>query len=336
MKKPFACVVVLMLVSLLSFGALVRLKDIARFRGARDNQLFGVGVVIGLNGSGDSGTVPSTLISNMLKNFGISISNQDLKSKNAAIVIVTADIPPYFKPGMRLDIQISSIGDAKSLANGVLLQTPLYGADGVVYAVSQGQISLGGADIKASINLQPRYTVVGTIPGGAIVEKEIPIQIVDAKSVSLLLSNPDITTAARVSQAIDTKFGERISKAMDASTIKVTVPDVFFDDVITFLSIIEEVEVIPDVVAKIVVNERTGTVVMGGGVRVEDFTVAYGGFYVTIRNGKYTAGDNPGVDSSVENLVSALKSIGAKPQDIIGILQAMSQAGVQHAQIIVM
>jgi len=149
MKKPFACVVVLMLVSLLSFGALVRLKDIARFRGARDNQLFGVGVVIGLNGSGDSGTVPSTLISNMLKNFGISISNQDLKSKNAAIVIVTADIPPYFKPGMRLDIQISSIGDAKSLANGVLLQTPLYGADGVVYAVSQGQISLGGADIKA-------------------------------------------------------------------------------------------------------------------------------------------------------------------------------------------
>jgi flagellar P-ring protein precursor FlgI len=336
MKKTFLFLLIITVVVIVSFGAMVRLKDIARFRGARDNQLFGVGVIVGLKGTGDSGSVPSTLISNMLKNFGISISSDDLKSKNAAIVMVTADIPAFFKPGMRLDVQVSSIGDAKSLENGVLLQTPLYGADGVVYAVSQGQISLGGADIKSSINLQTKYTVVGTIAGGAIVEKEIPTEIINTKTVSLLLSNPDLTTAARVSQAIDTKFGERISKATDAATIKIVVPDVFFEDLITFLSIVEEVEVIPDIAAKIVINERTGTVVMGGNVKVEDFSVAYGGFYVTIRNGKYTAGDNPGLDGSVENLVSALKSIGAKPQDIIGILQALNQAGVLHAQIIVM
>jgi flagellar P-ring protein precursor FlgI len=335
-KKPILFLLIITVIVTVSFGAMVRLKDIARFRGARDNQLFGVGVIVGLKGTGDSGSVPSTLISNMLKNFGISISSDDLKSKNAAIVMVTADIPAFFKPGMRLDVQVSSIGDAKSLENGVLLQTPLYGADGVVYAVSQGQISLGGADIKSSINLQTKYTVVGTIAGGAIVEKEIPTEIINSKTVSLLLSNPDLTTAARVSQAIDTKFGERISKATDAATIKIVVPDVFFEDLITFLSIVEEVEVIPDIAAKIVINERTGTVVMGGNVKVEDFSVAYGGFYVTIRNGKYTAGDNPGLDGSVENLVSALKSIGAKPQDIIGILQALNQAGVLHAQIIVM
>lgn len=336
MKKVIFFLWMCTVIAAFSFGALVRLKDIARFRGARDNQLFGVGVVVGLNGSGDSGTVPSTLISNMLKNFGISVSQADLKSKNSAMVMVTADIPAYYKAGMRLDVQLSSIGDSKSLANGVLLQTPLYGADGVVYAMAQGQLSLGGAAIKASINLQPRYTVVSMITGGAIVEKEIPVQIVDAKSVSLLLSNPDVTTAARVSQAVNTKFGERISMASDASTIKITIPDVFFEDLITFLSIIEEVEVIPDVAAKIVINERTGTIVMGGGVKVEDFSASYGGFLVTIKNGKYTAGDNPGSDGSIENLVSALKSIGAKPQDIIAILQAMNQAGVLHAQIIVM
>ncbi|HPE68332.1 MAG TPA: flagellar basal body P-ring protein FlgI [Thermotogota bacterium] len=336
MKKILLVSLILLLGVGLSLGALVRLKDIARFRGARDNQLFGVGLVVGLDGTGDSGSVPSTLLSNMLKNFGIAVTQSDLESENTALVMVTADIPPFFKEGMRLDVQVSSIGDAQSLANGVLLQTPLYGADGVVYAVAQGQLSLGGDDVKSSINLQTRYPVVATMPGGAIVEKEIPTEIVDANSISLLLLNPDFTTAARVSQALNTRFGESISRALDASTIKVKVPDVFVDDLITFLSIVEEVEVVPDVVARVVINERTGTIVMGGEVKVDDFSVSYGGFNITIRNGMVTEGDNPGPESSIQNLITALKAVGATPQDIVAVVQAMKDAGVLHAQVIMM
>lgn len=324
------------LIGSLTMGAMVRLKDIARFRGARDNQLFGIGLVIGLSGTGDSGTVPSSLLSNMLQNFGISVSANDLRSQNTALVMVTADIPAFYKEGMRLDVQVASIGNANSLNNGVLLQTPLYGADGMVYAVAQGQVSLGGVNVGASVNLQTRFPVVAYLPGGAIIEREIPTSIVDADSVTLLLLNPDFTTAARVTQAINTKFGEQISRALDPTSIRVLVPDVFVDDLITFLSIIEEVEVIPDNVARVIVNERTGTVVMGGNVRVDDFTLSYGGFSVTIRNGKVTAGDNPGPDSSIENLVSGLRAIGATPQDIIAILQSLREAGVLHAQLVMM
>jgi len=335
MKKIFAVMLVVLMISS-SFGAMVRLKDIARFRGARDNQLFGVGLIVGLNGQGDSGTVPSSLLSNMLKNFGISVSQTDLKSKNAAIVMVTADIPAFYKEGMRIDVQISSIGDAKTIENGLLLQTPIYGADGVVYAVAQGAVSIGGADVKASINLQSRYILAGTIPSGAIIEKEIPTEIVDSESVTLNLINPDFTTAARSSQAINSKFDENISRAYDASSIKIKIPDVFKDDIITFLSIIEEVEVIPDVVAKVVINERTGTVVMGGKVKVDDFTVAYGGYSITIANGKVTSNENPAPDNSIENLVAGMRAIGATPQDIIAVIEALKSAGVLHVEIILM
>ncbi len=335
--RKFAIIVgILILMVSLSLAAMVRLKDIARFRGARDNQLFGIGLVIGLNGTGDSGTVPSSLLSNMLKNFGITVSANDLRSQNTALVMVTADIPAFYKEGMRLDIQIASIGNAKSLNNGVLLQTPLYGADGMVYAVAQGQLSLGGENIGASINLQNRFPLVAYLPGGAIIEREIPTSIVDANSVTLLLLNPDFTTAARVTQAINTKFGEQISRALDPTSVKIRIPDVFIDDLIPFLSIIEEVEVIPDSVARVIVNERTGTVVMGGNVRVDDFTLSYGGFSITIRNGKVSTGDNPGPDSSIENLVSGLRAIGATPQDIIAVLQSLREAGVLHAQLVMM
>lgn len=336
LKKTILIILITLLVFTAVFSARVRLKDIARFRGARDNQLFGVGLVVGLSGTGDSGTVPSSLMSNMLNNFGITADANQLQSSNNALVMVTADIPAYYKSGMRLDVTVSAIGDAVSLSNGVLVQTPLYGADGVVYAVAQGQISVGGGEVASTINLQRRFTTVGTLPNGAIIEKEIPTQIVDSNTLTLLLLNPDFTTAARTSQAINTKFDEGIAHAVDSSSIKIGIPDVFKDDLITFLSIIEEVEVIPDVVAKVIVNERTGTVVMGGDVQVDDFTVSYGGFSVTIDNGKVTEGDNPAQDSSIRNLVSGLKSIGAKPQDIIAILTAMKDAGVLHSELVIM
>ncbi|RKX51895.1 MAG: flagellar biosynthesis protein FlgI [Thermotoga sp.] len=332
--RKFFLILILSTLTIFVFSSQgVRLKDIAKFRGARDNQLFGVGIVVGLNGTGDSTLVPSTLISNMLKNFGIKVEPSTLKSKNSALVMVTADIPPFYREGMRLDVVVSSLGDAKSLRGGVLVQTPLYGADGKVYAVAQGQISVGGEDVNQSMNLQSRYKVVGYIPNGAIVEREIPSEIVSDNSVTILLNEPDFTTAARVSQAINEKFEDYLAKAMDASSIRVRIPKVFEDDVITFLAILEDIEIVPDSPARVIVNERTGTVVFGGNVKISDCAISYGNFSVVIRSGKI--GDNRS-ESTVENLVSALKALGATPQDIIAIIQAIKRAGALHAELVVM
>ncbi|MFN4190662.1 MAG: flagellar basal body P-ring protein FlgI [Pseudothermotoga sp.] len=311
-----------------------RIKDIAIFRGARDNQLFGLGVVVGLNGTGDSGKVNSTLLANMAKVFNISIDAADLKTRNSALVMVLADIPPFYKEGMRLDVVVASIGDAKSLQGGLLVQTPLYGADGNVYAVAQGNVSIGGSEVKVSANLQSKYKIVGYIPNGAIVEREIPSEFVESNSVTILLRTPDFTTAARVAQAINTTFDRKLAKAIDASSIRTQIPSVFEDDVVSFLSLIEEIEVSVDQPAKIVINEKTGTVVFGGNVKVLDFTLSYGVFNISVKNGKVLSEKQS--DATVSELVTALKSLGATPQDIIAILQTMHSAGVLLADLVVM
>lgn len=311
-----------------------RIKDIAIFRGARDNQLFGLGVVVGLNGTGDSGKVNSTLLANMARVFNISIDAADLKTRNSALVMVLADIPPFYKEGMRLDVVVASIGDAKSLQGGLLVQTPLYGADGNVYAVAQGNVSVGGSEVKVSANLQSKYKIVGYIPNGAIVEREIPSEFVESNSVTILLRTPDFTTAARVAQAINTTFDRKLAKAIDASSIKTQIPSVFEDDVVSFLSLIEEIEVSVDQPAKIVINEKTGTVVFGGNVKVLDFTLSYGVFNISVKNGKVLSEKQS--DATISELVTALKSLGATPQDIIAILQTMHSAGVLLADLVVM
>mgnify|MGYP001626143535 CR=1 FL=1 len=323
----------MMIVLTVTIFASARIKDIAKFRGVRDNQLFGIGIVVGLNGTGDSGKINSTVLSNIAKTLGVTMNPEDLKTRNSAMVMVVADIPPFFKEGMRLDVVVASIGDAKSLEGGILLQTPLFGADGNVYAVAQGSVSTGGAEVKVSANLQSKYKVVGFIPAGAIVEREIPFEFAQSSTVTLLLNRPDFTTAARVAQAINTTFDRKIAKAIDASTIKIDVPSAFEDDVISFLALVEEIEVSVDTPAKVVVNEKTGTIVFGGNVKVLDFTLSYGVFNVTIRNGKLAEN---GTEATVGALVSALKSLGATPQDIIAILQSMHKAGVLLADLVVM
>ncbi|WP_041078368.1 flagellar basal body P-ring protein FlgI [Thermotoga caldifontis] len=323
----------MMIVLTVAIFASARIKDIAKFRGVRDNQLFGIGIVVGLNGTGDSGKINSTVLSNIAKTLGVTMNPEDLKTRNSAMVMVVADIPPFFKEGMRLDVVVASIGDAKSLEGGILLQTPLFGADGNVYAVAQGSVSTGGAEVKVSANLQSKYKVVGFIPAGAIVEREIPFEFAQSSTVTLLLNRPDFTTAARVAQAINTTFDRKIAKAIDASTIKIDVPSAFEDDVISFLALVEEIEVSVDAPAKVVVNEKTGTIVFGGNVKVLDFTLSYGVFNVTIRNGKLAEN---GTEATVGALVSALKSLGATPQDIIAILQSMHKAGVLLADLVVM
>ncbi len=334
MKRALTLILIIAVLTAGLSQTIVRLKDIATFRGARDNQLFGIGVVVGLNGSGDSNKVNSTLLANMISHFGVNIDPKELKTKNTALVMVLADIPPFYKEGMRLDVVVASIGDAKSLEGGFLIQTPLYGADGKVYAVAQGSISVGGQEVKSSANLQKRYKVVGYIPSGAIVENEIPASIIDKDTVTILLNNPDITTAARAANAINVKFNSKIAKAIDPSSIKVTIPKAFKDDVITFLSILEDIEVSPDQPAKVIVNERTGTVIFGGQVKISDFTLSYGNFNITIRSGKIVGKEE--TEATIGNLVAALKALGATPQDIIAILQTLHEAGVLHAQLVVM
>ncbi|MCX7653481.1 MAG: flagellar basal body P-ring protein FlgI [Fervidobacterium sp.] len=334
MKKRMlvlASLILMFLLPSLSLSVNVRIKDFAKFRGARDNQLFGIGLVVGLNGTGDSGTLNSTLLANMIKNFGINVNPNDLKTRNAALVMVVADIPAFYKPGMRLDVEIASINDAKSLRNGILLQTPLYGADGNVYAVAQGPISVGGEDAKGSVNLQKRFPVVGYIPNGAIIEREIPFTIVDSNSVTILINRPDFTVAARTALAINTKFGTNIAKAIDSSSVKVAIPKTFLEDVISFLALLEEIEVPMDVAAQVVINERTGTVVFGGDVIISDFVLSYGNFVITIVNGKIED-----KKATIGNLITALKSLGATPQDIIAIVQELHKAGVIFAQLKIM
>ncbi len=336
MRKVVYFNLVLFLASMIFATSVVRIEDIARFRGAMDNQLFGVGVVTGLNGSGDSGQLPSTLIANMLKNFGVITTAAQLNSKNTALVMVTANIPPFYYPGMKLNVTVSSVGDAKSLENGVLLQTPLYGADGNVYAVAQGQISVGGVDTKQSVSLQKRDQLVGTIPDGAIVQKLIPTDIVKANTVTLLLNRPNFVTAARVAQAINGKFGTEIAQAKDAAAINIKLPVVFKNKLIDFLAIVEQIPVTPNIPQEIVINERTGTVVFGGDIQLPDFTMSYGNFSISVTNGNISNAGTKTVSSTIANLINALKTLGATPQDIIAIVEALHRSGIIQQNVVVM
>ena len=306
----------------------VRLKDISNFRGARDNQLFGIGLVTGLNGTGDGGEVTSEMLDNMINNLGIDLTQQ-IESDNTAIVVVYADIPPFYKEGMRLDINVAAIGESESLENGVLIQTPLYGADNKVYAVAQGNVLTGGVNVNDSSNLQDKYQVVGSIPDGAIIEREIPSNIIDEDTITVNLKTPDFTTASRVSMAINNALSRDISKAQDAASIKVEIPAMFNDDIISFLAMLEEIEVRPDQASKIIINQRTGTVVLGGNIEIEDFTLSYGNFVISVEDGKI--GDK---NASIQNLIGALKAAGALPQDIISIIQAIESH--IYAEIVVM
>ncbi|HEU24965.1 MAG: flagellar biosynthesis protein FlgI [Mesoaciditoga sp.] len=337
MKKVsifFISLIVLISIALAA-GDVVTIQDITKIRGAMDNQLFGVGVVVGLNGNGDSGPVPSELIANMLKNFGVVVAPSDLNSKNSALVMVTANIPPFYYPGMKLGVTVSSIGDAKSLQGGVLLETPLYGADGNVYAVAQGQLSIGGFNTNQSVSLQQRYSLVATIPDGAIVQKEIPSNIVKAGVVTLLLNRPDVVTAARIAQAINSKFQSNIAVASSAGAVDIQVPNAFVNNLIDFLAIVEQIQVIPNFPQEIVINERTGTVIFGGDITLPDFTMSYGNFSISIVNGQLQNGSSSS-GNTLSDLVNALKALGATPQDIIAITEALHKAGILQQNVVVM
>ncbi|HSV74832.1 MAG TPA: flagellar basal body P-ring protein FlgI [Chthonomonadales bacterium] len=334
----------------------VRIKDIAGVQGARSNQLIGYGIVVGLDGSGDGNStiVTAQSVVNALQRFGMSVPHGAIKVRNVAAVVVTADLPPFARNGQRIDVTVASLGDARSLQGGTLLQTPLQGADGEVYAVAQGSVSIGGFNVTAGgSQAQKNHVAAGRIPRGAIVEREVPTSISDGRTLDIALHDPDFTTASRVADAINARLPDARATAVDPTTIRVSAPG-GASSLVGFVAQIESLAVTPDTQARIVVNERTGTVVIGGDVRITPCAIAHGSLQirventpivaipppfsddgrpvvvplkdVTVREGRAKLGAVPAT-TTVQQLVTALNSLGATPRDLIAILQAMRAAG---------
>jgi flagellar P-ring protein precursor FlgI len=273
-----------------SAGYSARIKDISSIKGIRQNQLLGYGLVIGLNGTGDKGGTKFTIqgLVNMLEHMGVHVDPDEVKVKNVAAVVVSAKLPPFARIGKKIDVILSSIGDAKSLVGGTLLLTPLKGVDNKVYALAQGPVSIGGfsAGGAAGGGVTKNHPTVGRISGGASIEKEIPLSIMSKNEMTIILNNPDFNTADRAVNAINLRFGENIAKPIDSGTLTFRIPEKFEDKVVNLIAQIGEIEVEPDSIAKVIVNEKTGTVVVGENVRIQKVAVAHGNLSISIKEEK--------------------------------------------------
>lgn len=339
-----------------------RIKDIARVGSVRSNQLVGYGLVVGLDSTGDTSSALFTAqsVAAMLEKFGVTVPPGAIKVKNVAAVIVTCSLPAFARGGSALDVQVSSLGDAKSLQGGTLLQTPLRAADGNTYAVAQGAVSVGGFTAGGGgASTTKNHVTAGRVPGGALVEREVPTTLVGkANTLTITLQQADFTTATRVAAAINTAGAQAVARAADAGTIEVTVPDGV--DPVRMVASIEGLSVTTDTVARVVVNERTGTVVIGGNVTVGACAVAHGNLSVKIKTNFEVSQPNPlskggatvvvpnttveaqdeggrvhavGQASSVDQVVKGLNALGVTPRDLIAILQALKAAGALKADI---
>lgn len=274
----------------LSFASTVlpaRIKDIASFKGIRTNQLFGYGLIIGLEGSGDKAGTDFTIqaLVNMLAHMGIIVDRGDVKVNNVAAVMVSAELPPFARIGKKIDVTVSSIGDAKTLQGGTLLLTPLKGVDGKIYALAQGPISIGGFRVSGAAGggVQKNHPTVGRITGGATVEREVILSLENKDAMTMLLNNADFVTATRIADSINSQFGEDLAKPIDSGTLRIKIPEAFQDRVVTLLAQLENLEVVPDSVAKVIVNEKTGTVVIGENVRISSVAVAHGNLSIQVK-----------------------------------------------------
>jgi flagellar P-ring protein FlgI len=340
-----------------------RLKDLVMISGARDNQLVGYGLVVGLAGDGDKNPVYTVQsIANMLQRFGINVPAATLSSKNVAVVMVTTDIPAFVRNGTRLDVTVASMGDAKSLQGGVLL--PLMGADGKYYAVAQGALAvggfIGGSSGGGGATVQKNHPTVAQIAGGALVETEIQAQIVHNNNIELLLRDPDFTSAARMAAAINARF-TNCAVAADPMTIRVKVPAGLEDSTVDFVAALESVEVTPDTSARIIINERTGTIVATSRIRIAACAVSHGELTISISSSLDVSQPNalsqkgettvtPRTDTkisegkgtlitlpempTIEKVSAGLNAIGVTPRDMMAIFQAMKQAGALQAELI--
>ncbi len=343
-----------------------RIKDLASIEGIRQNQLIGYGLVVGLNGTGDTlNNAPFTRqsLQGMLERLGVNIRGQQIRTGNVAAVMVTANLPPFATQGTRIDVTASALGDAKSLLGGTLLVTPLLGADGNVYAVAQGSLAIGGFAVEGEAAKVTRgVPTVGRLPNGAIIEREIEFSLATLGSLRLSLRNADFTTAKRIAIAINDYIGQPVAEPLDPSTVMLTLPKSFPQNLVATLTEIEQLQVEPDEAAKIIIDERSGVIVIGRDVRVSTVAVAQGNLTVTIsespqvsqpapfsrgrtvvvprsrlgitEEGKKLALVQEGV--SLQQIVDGLNALGIGPRDLISILQAIKAAGAIQADIEVM
>ncbi len=311
-----------------------RIKDIANVRGVRDNQLIGYGIVVGLKGTGDSkNEFTNKSMFRLFDKVGMKLEEKEVASKNVAAVLITATLPPFGRAGNRIDITVNSIGDASSLAGGTLVQSPLRAADQQVYAVGQGAILVGsGADV---------HPTVGRLPNGAIIERDVGEDFTNKKMFRLTLHNPDFTTAARLAKRINLDLSGKYASAKDAGTVDIVVPFSYEGRAVELLAAIENLDVAPDIRARVVVNEKTGTVVIGDNVKISRVAISHGDLTVKVEGtakskGKDQSGERVAVldtGTSVGDLVKALNTFGVSPKDLITILQNLKAAGALQAEL---
>lgn len=325
-----------LLALLLAFSPLAqaaRLKDVCNIRGVRSNQLVGYGVVVGLNGTGDSKSeFTNKSIERMLDRLGVKVSGKDISSKSVAAVIITADLPAFARSGNKLDITVSTLGDASSLKGGTLVQTPLRAADQQVYAVAQGSLVVGSSGTGV-------HETVARLPNGAMIERDIGQEFASRKMFRLTLHNPDFTTAARVVKVINKELAGKYATALDAGTIDVVSPPPFEGKGVELLAMIESLDINPDQPARVVVNEKTGTVVIGAGVKISRVAISHGDLTVKV------GGDGPAAkkdgdrlmvmeeSANVGDIVKAMNKLGVGPKDLITILQSIKAAGALHGDL---
>jgi flagellar P-ring protein precursor FlgI len=364
----FVALVFLLIFAFAAPAGDVRLRDLVMVAGARDNQLVGYGLVVGLAGDGDKDPIyTQQTIANMLQRFGINVEPllTQISAKNVAVVMVTADIPAFVKMGARIDVQVASMGDAKSLQGGVLLQTPLLGADNKVYAVAQGPVSVGGFSLGTGggggATVTKNHPTVAQIVDGAIVEREIPTTIVRDNRVELLLREPSFISTALMADAINEVFTNS-AHAVDSTSVQVRMPDGAENNPVDFIARLEDVAITPDVPARVIINERTGTIVATANVQISSCAVACGNITINIASTLDVSQPSPFSNTgqtvvtprtttevtenkaslislpelpTVEKVAAALNTLGVTPRDMMAIFQAMKQAGALQAELII-
>jgi len=365
-KLALVAAVLLSLGLSLSWGPAARaarIKDLASVKGARDNQLMGYGLVVGLNGTGDGSGTEFTVQSlvNMMERLGIHALPDQVKVANVAAVMITADLPPFARVGSEIDVTVSSVGDAKSLQGGTLLLSPLKGADNKIYALAQGPLLVGGfsASGAAGGGVQKNHPTVARIPGGATIEREVPFRFNGLDELTISLNNPDFTTALRMAGAINREIGSQVASPTDAGTVRVQVPEPFLGNLVPLVAELEQIQVRPDNKARIILAERTGTVVMGENVRISPVAIAHGNLSVQIKEqknvsqpqpfsqGETTVTDETDINVAEENqkllllpegtslgeVVKGLNAIGVSPRDLITVFQAIQASGALQAEL---
>jgi len=372
MSKKIILLFLIIVSNYYSFSG-TRIKDIAYIQGVRGTQVIGYGIVIGLNNTGDTRRTIFTTqtIASMLKRFGITVPQNQLQLRNVAAVMVTGTVDPFMKQGAPFDVTVSSLGDATSLQGGTLLMTPLSGIDGVVYAMAQGPVSIGGYDYRTytGSELRRNHSAAGRVPNGAILDQGIPLNIRNGNKINVILREPDFTTAKKIADVINSKYPSK-AIAIDAATVSVVLPEEFSkkdptlgsDRIIDFISEIEVMKIEPDVIAKVVINEKTGTIVVGEKVSIMPVAVAHGNLTIEIQGinsilypSPLSQGQNivvePGNEqglgaqnevialpsaSTVQDIATALNSLKVLPRDIIAIFQALKEAGALKAELVIL